>query len=395
MLIHWNMVTGELTSADLPQSLHVLNQQGIKLLKVEWTGPLTVRFTCSRASWKSVEKICGKRGDALACIYETGGYTVLKKLLSRPVLTGSMLVLLILTLYLPTRSFFFRVEGNETIPSRKILAAAEKCGIRFGVSRKMIRSERMKNALLEAMPELKWAGINTTGCTAVISVREGQPQKKKNTTTGIGSIVALRDGYITSCTVTRGNGLCTPGMVVKEGQVLISGYTDCGICIQATQAEGEVYAETNRMFRAVTPANRVQCRDKDEARIRISILLGKKRINLWKDSGISGATCGRMYQEYYITLPGGFRLPIGFGIETVTDRLFLEEEVSPFEAETALHPFSRQELEKQMTAGRILQEEYQFCQEQGLYVLENRVLCSEMIGRVITEEIGELHGKTD
>ena len=62
-----------------------------------------------------------------------------------------------------------------------------------------------------------------------------------------------RDGFIVSATVTRGNFLCRVGQSVKAGQVLISGYTDCGICIQATRAEGEIYAQTSRDFAAVTP----------------------------------------------------------------------------------------------------------------------------------------------
>ena len=36
----------------------------------------------------------------------------------------------------------------------------------------MIRSEKVKNSLLQRIPQLQWAGINTDGCVAVISVRE-------------------------------------------------------------------------------------------------------------------------------------------------------------------------------------------------------------------------------
>ena len=389
------MVTAELTGADIPRTLSVLNRKGIRLFAVEETGPLTVRFSCSRTGWNSIKGICEKQGDSLRLIRQDGIHRLAKTLRDRALVVAAAVGLFALTLYLPTRSFFFRVEGNERIPARQILAAAEDCGIRFGVARREIRSERMKNALLEAMPELKWAGINTTGCTAVISVRERQPEETRQPGTGVSSIVALRDGYVTSCTVTRGNGLCAPGQVVRKGQVLISGYTDCGICIQATRAEGEVFAETNREFRAVTPARRMVCREPAQQRVGISLLLGKKRINFWKDSGISDATCGRMYQEHYITLPGGFQLPVGLGVETVTDRILVPEAVPAAEAEAALQQFARQGLLKQMTAGQILLESHCLSEEGGLFVLQSRFLCSEMIGRVITEEIGELHGKTD
>lgn len=37
----------------------------------------------------------------------------------------------------------------------------------------------MKNALLSAIPELQWAGVNTYGCRAVISVRERTLPERK------------------------------------------------------------------------------------------------------------------------------------------------------------------------------------------------------------------------
>ena len=46
-------------------------------------------------------------------------------------------------------------------------------------------------------------------------------------------------------------------------------------------------------------------------------------------------------------------------------------------------------------AGTILQESQTITPEEGRYVLSGRFLCEEMIGRVITEEIGETNGKTD
>ena len=96
-------------------------------------------------------------------------------------------------------------------------------------------------------------GVNTSGCVATVSVRERTDPEVTEQDSAVSNIVASRDGFIVSATVTRGNFLCRVGQSVKAGQVLISGYTDCGICIQATRAEGEIYAQTSRDFAAVTP----------------------------------------------------------------------------------------------------------------------------------------------
>jgi len=387
------MVTGELTSADPGEALRIINEKGIRLYRVEWKEELTVTFQCSRRDKKAISEICCKRGDSLQISEVQGLYYVMISKFHRPVLVAGLFLLFCLTMILPTRAFFFQVEGNETIPARQILEAAESCGIRFGVSRRIVRSERMKNALLSAMPELQWAGINTMGCTAVISVREREAVEEKTVSSGVSSIVAVRDGYVTSCTVTRGNAVCAPGQVVQEGELLISGYTDCGICIQVTGADGEIYAETNRTLRSVTPDECIVRVGETVIKHRYSLILGKKRINLWKDSGISTATCGRMYKECYISLPGGFRLPVGIVEETVTDYITVVTALDLEEMEVHLRDFTRKTILQQTVAGSILREQQIMTQGEGIFVLEGNFLCSEMIGRTITEEIGETNGK--
>lgn len=389
------MVSGELTGADPGTSLQRINESGIPLADVEWVDELTVRFRCFRRDRRKTEEICRKRGDELHFREESGLFYLGRNFLKRPVLAAGVLLLFTLTLYLPTRVLFVQVEGNETTPARQILSAAEDCGIRFGASRRAVRSEKMKNALLAALPELKWAGINTTGCTAAISVREREQQQEEAPSTGISSIVAARDGYITSCTVTRGNGLCVPGQVVQEGQVLISGYTDCGICIQVTDAQGEIFAQTSHDFQAVMPAASEVRLEEGETKHRYSLILGKKRINFWKGSGISDTTCGRMYEEYYITLPGGFRLPVCIAAETLTDWDSVTMEIQQQSAQESLKRFARESVLEQTVAGSILREEQTVTREKDRYVLSSRFLCSEMIGRVITEEIGDTNGKTN
>lgn len=398
-MMFWKYVEGvtavRITGADPGKTLHRINEQGIALYDICWEDDLTVCFRCSRKEKKHIAEICRRQGDDIHFFGEKGVVYLWKTAIGRPVLSMGILLLLALTMYLPTRVLFVQVEGNSIVPERRILDAAELCGIRFGASRRKVRSEKMKNQLLEVLPELKWAGINTAGCTAVISVREQPLQTQKTDSTGVSSIVAGRDGRITSCTVTRGNGLCVPGQVVQEGQLLISGYTDCGICIRVTEAEGEVYAETLRKIQTVSPAQCLSRREEGLSRKRYSLILGKNRINLWKGSGISDTTCGRMYEEYYITLPGGFRLPVCLTVETITDWETTAFTIPQEAIEKSMNSFSRKYALDTSVAGIILQERQNFAERNGLYVLESSFVCSEMIGRVIKEEIGETNGKTD
>ena len=386
-------VTAVLTSADPGWMIEKINEREIPLYHVKKTGELTVSFRCARNSQQSVSKLCEKYGSEVHFQENRDlGWCILSVLRHRVLVTG-IIVLFLMTWYLPTRVLFIRVEGNVQIPSGQILDAAQSCGIHFGVSGKTVRSEHMKNALLEKIPELQWAGINTSGCMATILVRERETEKAQPRSAGVQSIAAVRDGYITSCTVTRGTGVCVPGQVVKAGQILISGYTDCGYCIRAEGAQGEVYGETNRNFRTIIPSSVLVRHQKRNIIRRCGIIIGKKQINLRKDSGISPGTCGRMYEEYYITLPGGFSLPLGYFRDTITHWNCDGIQVGSQNQESEWQSFAKRSVLEQTVAGHILRESHICTQMDDFILLESSFRCSEMIGRVIMQEIGDTNGE--
>ena len=179
---------------------------------------------------------------------------------------------------------------------------------------------------------------------------------------------------------------------MKAGQVLISGYTDCGICIQATNAEGEIFAQTRHLIDAVTPDTCLVLPEERETVRRYSLLIGKKRINLWKDSGIWDGSCGRMYKEYYITLPGGFALPAALCVDTFVLGQMQTVSLDAEKAQLALNRFADDYLGEIMVAGSILEKETAFLKSDGCFRLSGAYVCTEMIGKVRREEIGEANG---
>lgn len=380
----------ELTSADIPGALTALNQQGWDIRDAVQSGELSVRFLIPKRSCATMREVLERRGDRLRILRRVGLGQRLKPWARHPLLLLGIGLLLALTVWLPTRILFIRVEGNDRVPSKLILEQAEQCGIGFGAERSLLRSERVKNALLEAIPELQWVGVNTAGCVATVSVRERS--LPTDVQEGIATeIVAVRDGVIRSCTVQKGTALCAPGQAVRAGEVLISGLTDCGLAILADRAEGEVFGETARLVRARTPDLALQRTGDGFALQKITLLIGKNRINFHNDSGILDGSCVKMYSEYYLTLPGGFQLPLGIGVETVTCYDTVPSE--PVGIEEILERCARSYLLSHMTAGQIL-EEYAVADGNRLVA---DYICLEMIGQNRYEEFttqdGENYGE--
>ena len=189
--------------------------------------------------------------------------------------------------------------------------------------------------------------------------------------------------------------MCAPGQAVKEGQILISPYLDCGICLRLEDAEGEIMAQTRREFEAVTSIEGAKRGTVRDEQVRYSLLVGKKRINLCKDSGIWDGSCGRMYEEYYITLPGGFRLPLGLAKEIVTSYEMSSVEADQSQSEQLLMEFAEEQLLASMIAGQIQEAKTEFKRNRGIYVLSGRYRCTEMIGRARKEQIGDTNGQNN
>ena len=377
----------ELTSAAMPGLLNAINAAGISLQKIVCVDDLTVCVLVSRCDYNELASLSAKHGARAKKIKNIGAFTVAGRFIKRPVLTVFFFLLIVLSCYIPSRVFFLRVEGNADVPEAYILEIAEECGIRFGVKRRMLRSEKMKNALLERIPQLQWAGINTTGCTAVISVREKtdsegevRPQHK------VSSIAALRDGIIQSCTVREGSALCSVGQAVKAGQVLVTGYLDFGIVIKTTQAEAEIQALTFRDLEVLSPYATIVKGAEQKDKTKYGLRIGKKLIKFYKDSGNLDTTCGKIYAEEYIYLPGGFRLPVAIVRETEFSYDADRGEVPVADTGAWLQDFANIHLNQLMISGEIISADTEVVPGEGVFYLRGRYACSEMIGQVIYEE---------
>lgn len=359
-----------LTSADCLGRLSDL-AANIRLEQVEFGPDLTAEFTICRADRGRIRL---RDGDSLEMVREGGLPAAMGTLRKWRLFAAAVLLLGVLTVFLPKRILFVRVEGNGDVPARLILEKAADCGIRFGAASRSVRSEQVKNHLLWAIPELRWAGVNVDGCTAVITAvpREVEPDSAQELP---GDIVSMVDAVVTEVIPGSGTVLAAPGQAVRAGQILISGTTDLGLCTRVDRAQGEVYGLTQRTVMVKVPEMTGVRREKGAEIRKYSLWIGKKAVNIANDSRILQGSCVKMRTVNYLTLPGGFRLPAA--LVTDTYRLCETEAIPREISGDVLAEQARRYVREQMTAGTILSEELRF--EDG--VLTARFECRELIGR--------------
>ena len=373
----------EITYAAPPDLLGVLADKGVVLSEIRNIDSLTARVSCLHKDIKMLERICVKCGAN--CKVRRKQKSIWNIIGGRFVLVLGCALLLTLALVLPSRIFFVRVVGNTYVPSKQILEEAEKYGIGFGASRRTVRSEKVKNALLGAVPQLQWLGINTKGCVATINVREKVPEETVSDNLAVGSIVANADGVIQSCTVLNGTAMCAVGDAVLAGETLVSGYTDCGIALKEVRAEAEISALTVHSITAISPSPvRIRSYEVNEER-KYSIRIGKNLINFFKDSGISDTSCVKIYTEEYLKLPGGFSLPVSL----ITQRYIYSDCTDEWEdnCDTWLADNARLYMMSNQNACRVISENTQMEIDENSCIFNGKYVCLEDIGQFVNEEI--------
>lgn len=383
----WNTLDIEVTSAAPTNLLNAANQMQISLCNVCYIDQLHLSASISGGDYLRLKKYADKHGDTLKISNQKGLFYYFFRLLNRPILIIGFLLWIFLVIYLPTRVLFVYVDGNAKVSTSEIIDAAERCGVKFGASRRYVRSEKVKNALLSEIEDLQWAGINTNGCVAVISVKERETPEKKQFSNSVNNIIASRDGVISSITVRSGNVVCKQGQAVRKGQLLVSGYTDCGLWIKRQTADAEIFALTSRSVTAIAMKN-VQKRSilckKDS---RIYVQLGKNIIKLYDSSGISYDGCVKMYKQIPIMLPGGFALPVSLHVETVylydSEAMTLPDITDTEWIKRAVQGY----MQGNLIAGEIQQIRDIVEVKEDAFYYTGSYVCQEMIGKVQIEEI--------
>lgn len=383
----------ELTGTDVSASLNKFNEAGITFLRVNKIDEITYLIKTKRKYLKTLYLLSEKQGDSLRVLHTSLIYRMMSIIKQHITLISILLILCVLAIIIPSRVFFIRVAGNSRISDEEIIAAAENCGLNFGMRRRDIRNEKIKNQMLMEIPLLQWVGVNTKGCVAVINVRERFDYEAINEPEKISNIIASADGFILNGTANKGTALFYEGQSVQKGQILISAYTDCGQYLKAVQAEGDVFAQTSRNMTAISPVVSYYRTGNHSIQKKYSLIVGKKRINLLKDSGISDVTCGRIYKEYKMHFPGDFDVPVALCVETLINTDIQQKKDFKHDRTADMRLYLDSYLSTQMIAGKIIYSEYNEDISSDISMILGSYICHEMIGREKTIEFGDFNGE--
>jgi len=288
---------------------------------------------------------------------------------------------------LSRRVWFYRVEGNHSVPSQKIIREVRSAGVSVGTKGKDIVPQKVKDRVLARIPELAWLTVTQSGGSAVIVVREKLLPEPVRDRHCLQNIVAVRSGIVDELSVLDGSPEVKKGDAVDQGQLLISAYVDLEYKIRATCARGEVYAATWHRYEMVIPEEyKKKLYNGQEKTVRY-LCFGKKQFKISGDSEVLECSSEKRTDISVLTLPGGYELPVCLIRETYR---FYETEPGIMEQDTAeelLHTAAQRRANSSMVAGEIKNTTVNSIMSGGLVCLTADFACREMIGRSVDAEI--------
>ncbi len=300
--------------------LNLCGAQELAFWDLEWESPTA--FTCrlSRRDWVKLRE-AGKKLDCEFSLVGLEGapYFLLRFRRRQALLTG--LAGCALALFLG--SFFiwdFQVEGNETVPTERILRALEKNGVGLGTFGLSLDGEDIRNHVLLDVPELVWIAVNVSGCRAEVQVRERTPAPVMVDRREPCNLVARRAGLVRKVQTIGGVSCVMPGSAVTKGQILISGVEDTDtVGARVLAGMGRVEARTWYSLTATMPLTVLEKRYTGREKTGLSLIFGSRRIKFFSNSSIEGAEYDKITSRHPLSLLG---VPLPVTVVTETWRFY-------------------------------------------------------------------------
>lgn len=378
------------TGIGTEELLNRLSEQNIRFWGLMRQSDIELECIVFVLSIKPVQQLARKHGFDVEVLARKGLVKELSALKRRPVFAVGFLLCVAAVAILPMFVWTISISGNSRVQTEEIRRAIDDFGVRFGTYGADIDSQLIKMRIMNRIPELRWCAVNRSGGCVKVMVAERDPEvEDEQPESTITNVVASRDGVIVSMEILQGFRRCKIGDAVQEGDLLVSGMESHNKTTQLVHAYGEIYALTNRETVCVLPLQTMQKSYTGQTETRYSLIIGRKRIKISRNSGIPQSSCDKITERSQIVLPGEHSFPVWLETETY---VFYEPALMDVERETAqklLRAYADASVRRSMIAGQVLTAQSKLTSKSGCWVLQTNYSCREMIARTVPATITE------
>lgn len=393
-LIHkaQGIVTLTITGAEPERFLNACAKANILFWGAEPVDPVTLRLKLHAHQRKKAEAIAARLLCDVTADSKEGAPFFLARFRRRYAFLVGMALSLAAVFVLSQFLLTVEVKGNETVPSAVILSELRRLGVRPGAFGPALDEGAIAQEALITLGDLSWMAVNLYGTRAEVLVREKEPKPELEDTKSPANVVAGTTGIITHLEVWQGEACFEEGDTVVEGDVVISGWmpieppmyseiTDLGG--RAVRAEGRIEARTWRTLTASIPLETQVKEPTGRETTFVSLEVLGKRLNFYRNSGISFPEYDKITQVRTLTLPGGADLPVRLVAETFREVELLSAPIDAEGAAALLETGLRERLDALVEDGQVVSCEVSRVEEGGLLTVRLLAECREEIGKTV------------
>ncbi len=353
-------VKTELDESNAEKCINLLHKNGILSKKIKKEDG-KISFFVRLSKYKKVRSLLDKSGIKVYSISGKGLPFLLMRYKKRyGIAVGALIFCGMLWI---SKNYVWQItfSGNDNISDIQVEKQLLDLGFGVGTYIPKIDFYSLCNSFLQQSEDFSFISVNMEGTTAKVELRE---RKKKNEQEeyGASNLVAKYSGQIESMTVYSGKTVVEKEAVVKEGDLLVSGFFEKTYGFDMVRSTGSVYAYVTRNFEVYVPYEKAVKVYTGKSQSKTEITFFRKNIKLYSTIKNSFEKYDEVCDRERLVLFDRVRLPL---ITTKTSRMEYKEETIRLDEKSA-----RQEAELQLS--RILAEELY-----GADILE----------RTVTEEI--------
>ncbi|MCX7746710.1 MAG: sporulation protein YqfD [Clostridia bacterium] len=394
MLRLWNYIRGYVIilveGYFLEKFINICIRRQIFLWDIERKKSSVMVLKVSTKGFKMIRPIVKKTKCRVKILKKRGMPFVLNRYRKRKAFVVGAFVFVALFYCLTSFIWSIEVHGNKKMDSQYIIDKLASCGVKTGVLKYNIDTDKLVDKMMLDMKELAWVGVVLKGTKIKIEVVERVQPPKLVPKDRPCNIVAGKDGVIKSVIAKAGQDMVKAGDTITKGQLLVSGSVENKnpeIPPKQVHAIAKVNART--WYEKSCPVNikRVEKERTGKAKDHYSLVLFTKRINLFR---------GKISFENYDKIEIKKRLSIGedlvFPFELIIDRHYennlVEQEVSLDQAKSEAADEAYKEVSKEIPENaEIVKTDINYIEnEDGTMKANVIVECLEDIG--VEEEIG-------
>ncbi|NLK86374.1 MAG: sporulation protein YqfD [Clostridiaceae bacterium] len=173
--------------------------------------------------FRLIRPVARKTGCKVRLLKKTGLPFVFNKYRRRRAFFAGALLFLILINFLASFIWSVEISGNKELEQSVMEEALAENGIRTGVFKYRIDTDRAVTGMMLRLEKLAWISINIKGTKVKVDIRERKNMPEIVPRDIPCDIIARKDGIIRQVIAKEGIEAVAEGDTVKKGQILISG----------------------------------------------------------------------------------------------------------------------------------------------------------------------------